>query len=29
VEGGREVFGEEEDELLDGDDDFDVPSFLK
>ena len=29
VEGGREVFSEEEDELLDGDDDFDVPSFLK
>jgi cell division protein FtsZ len=29
VESGREVFGEEEDDLLDGDDDFDVPSFLK
>src|SRR5207302_1648436 len=29
VESGHEVFGEEEDDLLDGDDDFDVPSFLK
>src|SRR6476469_6972143 len=27
--GGHEVVGEDEDELLDGDDDFDVPSFLK
>jgi len=29
VETGHEVFGEEEDDLVDGDDDFDVPSFLK
>ena len=29
VEPGRDVFGEEEDDLLDTDDDFDVPSFLK
>ena len=30
VDSSHEVFGEElDDELLDGDDDFDVPSFLK
>jgi cell division protein FtsZ len=29
VEPGRDVFGDEEDDLLETDDDFDVPSFLK